>query len=383
MGLEHFLPTTVHRISIPPDRRAIAISDIHGNLDFLQGLLEKIQFNPSDILFIVGDILEKGQRSLDTLRFLMQLSKTHTIHALRGNCDQITLDFMNGVGWPDEKMWHVLNYWRERGLLTQMAAESGFPLRGPQDFPALRRLVQEHFAPELNFLTQMPVVVETEHYIFVHGGIPREERLEDLEAHMLMKNDNFVGQNHIFQKWVVVGHWPVTLYDPVIQTAKPLVRADQHTVSIDGGNVLKVDGQLNALFLPADPGEGEGFSYAAYDGYPTMTALDDQTPSTNSLNIRWSDSVVEILEPHGEVTLCRHISTGRQMWILSDYLSTRYDGLLHCEDSTDYLLPVRAGDRLSIVRQTAYGTLAKRDGVTGWYLGRFIQEEASPSLNGE
>ena len=42
----------------------------------------------------------------------------------------------------------------------------------------------------------------------------------------------------------------------------------------------------------------------------------------------------------------------------------------YCLDSTDYLLPVRAGDRLAIVRRTSRGALAKKDGVTGWYLGK-------------
>lgn len=39
-------------------------------------------------------------------------------------------------------------------------------------------------------------------------------------------------------------------------------------------------------------------------------------------------------------------------------------------DVTDYLLPVRAGDRLSLVRKTSRGWIVKKDGVTGWYLGR-------------
>ena len=32
--------------------------------------------------------------------------------------------------------------------------------------------------------------------------------------------------------------------------------------------------------------------------------------------------------------------------------------------------PGPAGDRLAIVRRTSRGALAKKDGVTGWYLGK-------------
>lgn len=38
-----------------------------------------------------------------------------------------------------------------------------------------------------------------------------------------MKNDDFLGQGHSFDKWVIVGHWPVTLYHPDIQSAAPIL----------------------------------------------------------------------------------------------------------------------------------------------------------------
>ena len=367
-----YTPATVQSVSLPEGRRVLAVSDIHGNLEFLQGLLEKVRFTPDDILFVIGDILEKGSRSLDTLRFLMELSKAHTVHCLRGNCDQITLDFMEHAGWPEELLWQVLCSWKERGLLMQMAAEGGLDLRGVEDFPALRELVRTRFADELAFLTAMPAVIETEEYIFVHGGIPYEHDWEKMDVHTLLKNDDFIHQGRSFRKWVIVGHWPVTLYDPVYQTAKPLISREQHIVSIDGGCVLKADGQLNALLLPPHPGAGDHFGYIAYDGLPVMVALDDQEPSKSPLNIRWSDSTIELLEQGEELSLVRHVSTGRELYILTDYLRPRADGL-HCEDSTDYHLPVRAGERLAIVRRTSRGTLAKRDGVSGWYFGRLAE----------
>lgn len=40
-----------------------------------------------------------------------------------------------------------------------------------------------------------------------------------------------------------------------------------------------------------------------------------------------------------------------------------------CNDSTDYMLPVEAGDLLSIVKATSRGYLSKKNGVTGWYCG--------------
>ncbi len=362
----------VEHMTLPPDRRILAVSDIHGNVEFLDRLLEKAAFTPEDILFVVGDVLEKGPRSLDTLRRLMELSRTHTVYTLRGNCDQISLDFMDNKGWPEEMLWHVLQCWRGRGFVMQIADEAGLPLRGPEDFPALRELIRARYAGELAFLQATPVVVETPDYIFVHGGIPREDHLEELDGYPLMKNDDFLGQGLSFHKWVIVGHWPVTLYHPKIPSAKPLIERERHIISIDGGNVLKADGQLNALIIPR--AGSEEFSYVAYDGLPVAVALDDQAPSEDSINIRWSESTVEVLRRDEEFSWCRHLASGRELWILNEYLFRRGDEI-HCEDSTDYRLPVKAGDRLAVVRRTRYGCLAKKDGATGWYFGRL--EEAA------
>ena len=181
-----------------------------------------------------------------------------------------------------------------------------------------------------------------------------------------MKNDAFLNQGHRFQRWVVVGHWPVTLYHPDIPSAKPLLLPDRHIASIDGGCTLKADGQLNALILPREP--GGAFSYRAYDGFPVMTALASQAPSPDPLNIRWGHSALEVLSLGEEFSRCRHLETGRELDILTDYLRQGPQGT-YCLDSTDYLLPVTAGERLAVVRRTSRGALAKKDGVTGWYLG--------------
>ena len=60
----------VRPLSLPADRRVLVISDIHGNLPFLKGLLKKVQFSTDDILLVLGDILEKSTGGLDTLRYL-------------------------------------------------------------------------------------------------------------------------------------------------------------------------------------------------------------------------------------------------------------------------------------------------------------------------
>ena len=198
--------------------------------------------------------------------------------------------------------------------------------------------------------------------------------MAELDASKCMKNDAFLSQGHAFPRCCVVGHWPVTLYRTGRPCCEPLVCRDRKIISIDGGCVLQADGQLNALIIPDIT--QEHMDYVAYDGLPVVTALDDQAPSQDSFNIRWSDSVVEILEEGEDVCWCRHVSTGREMWILRHYRYTRQsDGLTHTEDTTDYELPIQAGDRLALVTECSRGYLVKKHGVTGWYRGRIKGRE--------
>ena len=382
---------TVIRPQIQPGRRVIAISDIHGNLPYLQELLKKLRFSPSDVLILVGDLLEKGRYSLATLRYVMELQQTHTVYPLCGNCDYIDRMFLEGCAIEnaafsrrgnsllgaadagvDEELWPILHYWQGRSTLLQMGAELGLPFpQGPQDLPTLRSALLDYFPKETAFLLGLPHILEVGNFIFVHGGIPREDRLEELDAYSCMKNDDFRSQGRSFHKWVVVGHWPVTLYNPHIQCSAPLVDRDRHIISIDGGCVLKLDGQLNALVIPDI--NGDEFDFTAYDSLPLVTALDGQEPSSDSVNIRWSDSVVELLGEDRGCVLIRHTTTGRQLWLPQDFIVRRRDGKTHTEDATDYCLDVSPGDTLSLVRQTHRGCLVKKDGVTGWYYGRIGQ----------
>lgn len=367
--------TTVKHIELPTGRRVFAVSDVHGNLDYLKGLLDKISFSPDDVLILLGDLIEKGPDSIGTLQYVLQLCKNHTIHVLPGNCDRLLFD----AGIPDEWLFRWRDSWGGHTVIREFAQKLGIALNSPADVPALRRAVRREFAQEVDFLTGLPTILESEHYIFVHGGIPGEDALQNpaaLQSWECLKNDNFLGQGHVFrQKWCIVGHWPATLYREKFPCADPLVSPEQQIVSIDGGCVIKRDGQLNALLLPDVPA-ADSFRWISYDALPTAIAQQAQSAREDSINVHYGDNALEILRRDGEFCLCRHLSSGRELFILTRDLWETDHGVF-CEDSTDYMLPVQPGDRLSIIEQTSRGWLAKKNGVTGWYAGSLIPEGAS------
>ena len=360
----------VQQISLPANKRVFAVSDVHGNLNYLKGLLNKISFSTDDVLILLGDLIEKGPCSLETLQYIMHLCKTHTVHVLRGNCDRLLFD----DNLSDEWLFRYRHSWGGNMIMNEFSGLLNLPINSVEDVAALRTAAKEAFPEEFDFLMNMPVILESEHYIFVHGGIPGEASLNTpLDPWACMKNDDFVNQGHRFhKKWCVVGHWPATLYRENWPCAEPLVSAAQQIVSIDGGCVIKRDGQLNALLLPSIP-SSDNFSWFSYDDLPTAVAANAQTPSECSINIRYGDNRLELLNRGDEFCTCRHRSTGHILDILTQHLWENEHGVF-CEDSTDYLLPVQPGDTLSIIEKTSRGWLVKKDGVTGWYVGTLCKE---------
>ena len=62
-----------------------AIGDIQGCFDEFQNLLELISFGPNDRLWLCGDLVNRGPKSLETLRFIKQLGDQ--AHSVLGNHD--------------------------------------------------------------------------------------------------------------------------------------------------------------------------------------------------------------------------------------------------------------------------------------------------------
>ena len=366
-------PARIMRPVLPEDRRVIVISDIHGNLPYLKGLLKKIRYCKEDILILDGDFLEKGPDSLGTLRYIMELAKSGMVLPLLGNCDEWQMVFHLG----NDGDAHIQRYFRKRryGLLFEMLSGMGIDPTEEEHVSALLPEVERTYPEEWHFMCDLPHAIETEKFVFVHAGMDGSRPLEENLAEELTAREAFLLEGQHFDKWIVTGHRPVVLYGENIVNANPIIDEEHHILCLDGGCVLKDDGQLNALILPdilCD--DASCFSCAAYDAFPTAVALDDQEPGAHSYYIRWGDSLVQVLRRGEEFSRCRHVRTGYEMDILTKYLFEEKT-FTDCNDCTDYILPLRAGEKISIVERTSRGVFAKHNGVSGWYYGRWKEGE--------
>ena len=65
------------------------ISDIHGEYDMLMDLLEKMSLQDEDILYVLGDVLDRGPHPIKTLRQLMAMPN---VICLVGNHELMALE---------------------------------------------------------------------------------------------------------------------------------------------------------------------------------------------------------------------------------------------------------------------------------------------------
>lgn len=366
--------TTIQRISLPEGRRILMISDLHGHADGLKEVLQKARFSQGDVLVIVGDLIEKGPQSLETLRLVLSLAESHTVYPLMGNVDLWRLEPLRS---DQESDWEAFiesslraKGWWGSSLLHEMCAEIGVPLTRETPARRLQAEIRRHFRQEIDFLSSLPVILDTQRFTFVHGGIPHErlDELEGKDAYPLLKYDNFYAEGLSFEKYVTVGHWPAVLYSRNVPDFAPIIDRKRRIICLDGACGVKKEGQLNLLILPDV--RSDDFSLVTWDDLPVIRALDRQSGSDpeKARYISWSDHAVTLLRK-GEQT-ARILYHGQPMTVPADILFDHH-GVLSCADVTDYRLPVSPGDEMRLALKYATGCYVKKNGVAGWYTGRY------------
>lgn len=83
------------------------ISDIHARLDAFKLMLKKIDFkyDGTDSLHILGDMIDCGDKPIETLQFIMNLDKTYTfIEVYLGNHDRMMYETIANIG--SSSIWY-------------------------------------------------------------------------------------------------------------------------------------------------------------------------------------------------------------------------------------------------------------------------------------
>lgn len=334
------------------DDRLIVVSDIHGNLEVFKKLLKKANFDvDNDILIIVGDILEKGPHILETLRFVMNLTKTSNTHVILGNCDTILMDIAENQ-FHDEIKEYLLTT-NNKSVLFEMCKEIDFKIAVDMDIADLYDRLHQNFREEISFIANLPIMIETEEFIFVHGGIEPREDYRNSDYDYLIRHDRFYEIDFKFPKKVVVGHWSTSLYHDDTFDVSPIIDHDKNIICIDGGNSICPFGQLNALIV-----ENHDISYVSADMLPKANVIKNQL-GTKGQKIIWPYDEAEIVTESENYYSCHLKSYSKRgytpeniekdMIDIPKNLIYEQNGKFYTHQFMNEMLDLKIGDSVKIV----------------------------------
>lgn len=371
------MKTTIRDITNQTTGRIIAMSDIHGYVDYLKPILEQVHYTTEDTLVFVGDLIEKGPKSLETIRYVMKLREENDkVHVLMGNIEYSRIGvFFEG---DDKAFYDAIQFayrvW-ECGMVLEMLEEQDIDVETVtmENVAEVRKKLVNMYHKELNFLWKLPTMITCGNFCFVHAGIPASvsekmttEELIKEDAYAFMKIDSFVDVAKTYDKCVVVGHWPVCLYQKEINCMNAIFAEDKNVIAIDGGCALKIGAQLNALVIPQKNALMQECYVETYDDFPSLVASRNQAYQKATISIKYFDCEVKILEEQEDVVRVRHVSSGVEFWEPVSYLYKKTNGAFS-GDFTDTWLEIQEGDIVKIVENTSKGMIVKKDGMLGWY----------------
>lgn len=187
------------------------IADIHGCYERFIHLLEKIRFSDRDILYVLGDSIDRGP---EPIRLLTDLSMRANVYHLMGNHEYMALSCLKKMmaeiteenfdtHLTEDDITSYLHWIQDGGNVTA------------QQF---RRLPRESQEALIEYMEEMSLyeIVETngQVYLLVHAGIvpfvPGKDISEYTEAELLFAGSDY--QRRYFKKTILVtGHTPTLL----------------------------------------------------------------------------------------------------------------------------------------------------------------------------
>lgn len=156
-----------------------AIGDIHGCFAQLENLLEKLESRSIDRYVFLGDYIDRGPQTRETLSRLWEFSRSHDCVFLSGNHDLRAKSVLFG-----EKSYRDPGGWIRFGGIEAVRSMTGlreFDLLRPETY--INRIPEDNLA----FLKSLNKIWHLEAgHIFVHGGLRdfslRVDRQDDVPA---------------------------------------------------------------------------------------------------------------------------------------------------------------------------------------------------------
>ncbi len=216
-------------------RRTLVISDVHGELERFERLLDDVRYDPGeDELILLGDYVDRGPDPRGVVERVIGL-RNGGARVLMGNHEQM----MVGAFAGDQTS---IVRWFHNGARETLRSYD-HPAADFDHLPQSLEPVPE-MAEHLEFMAGLDYYHETDDTVFVHGGVDPDTPLEQTDPHLLLWIRERFFRGYSGPKTVVFGHTATEL----IHGSPDVYFGENNVIGIDGGAVY--GGLLHCLELP-------------------------------------------------------------------------------------------------------------------------------------
>lgn len=223
------------------------ISDIHGDHIRYTTMLKMINFTEDDTLYVLGDILDRGNEGMKILLDMMLRPNVYPIlgnheymalQTLKWLSDEITEESLSQIS--SDKLQGI-NEWLNVGGMTTI--------------DEFRKLSEDEKEMVLEYLEEFSlyekVSVGGKDFVLVHAGIDNfvpDKDIEDYELHELIFNKPDYSKTYFKDKYLVTGHTPTRfIHDEINGHCYNTIYIGNNHIAIDCG--CGYGGLLGAICL--------------------------------------------------------------------------------------------------------------------------------------
>jgi serine/threonine protein phosphatase 1 len=168
-----------------------AITDIHGCSRTFKTLLDRINLRHKDVLFLLGDYVDRGPDSMGVLETISHLLNAgYDVRPLRGNHDEMLL---RTVLCGNDSFSKI--YLDELGLNSSQISGASEPNTFPSQY--------------IKLLESMPYIYVETDYVFVHAGLNMnaDDPINDSDIiEMLWSRGDLIDSRKLGGRQLVTGH---------------------------------------------------------------------------------------------------------------------------------------------------------------------------------
>ena len=125
--------------------RRLVIGDIHSGVKALQQLLQRAEVTTDDQLIFLGDYVDSWSDAFETVSFLIELNSTHNCIFIRGNHDELCLEWMKTGN-------ENVTWLQHGGLATKNSFEKAGKENWATHFDFFENKLQNYYLTEDNLL---------------------------------------------------------------------------------------------------------------------------------------------------------------------------------------------------------------------------------------